>query len=236
MFLVFDVDDTMYDLMWPFQMAFENILAEKTTVSCEELFRQSRICSDIVLEKEKQGLIPSEEAFFRRMQMTCEAKGFAITREESEAFEREYRDCQTKIRLFDYMKEVLDYCREHQIPRAVLTNGSRKSQGRKLEVLQLERWFDDENVFISGEVGYHKPDVRVFQHVQEKMAIQCEDAWYIGDTYENDIVGAHQAGWHSIWLNHRNRPCPDVKSLADIELKNKEELLPTIQRLIRKAD
>ena len=188
MFLVFDVDDTMYDLMWPFQMAFENILAEKTTVSCEELFRQSRICSDIVLEKEKQGLILPEEAFFRRMQMTCEM------------------------------------------------NGSRKSQGRKLEVLQLERWFDDENVFISGEVGYHKPDVRVFQHVQEKMAIQCEDAWYIGDTYENDIVGAHQAGWHSIWLNHRNRPCPDVRSLADIELKNKEELLPTIQRLSRKAD
>ena len=37
MFVVFDVDDTMYDLMWPFQMAFEKILVEKTDVSCEEL-------------------------------------------------------------------------------------------------------------------------------------------------------------------------------------------------------
>ena len=231
MFVVFDVDDTMYDLMWPFQMAFEKILVGKTDVSCEELFCQSRICSDIVLEKEKRGLILPEDAFFRRMQMTCEEKGFGITREESEAFEREYRYHQTKIVLFDFMQEILDYCRKQEIPRAVLTNGSRKSQGRKLEVLQMTQWFDEDKLFISGEIGYHKPDVHAFQYIQNRLGARGEDVWYIGDTYENDIVGANRAGWNSIWLNHRKRPCPDAVSLADVELENGWELLSVIQRL-----
>ena len=163
--------------------------------------------------------------------MTSEEKGFGITREESEAFEREYRYHQTKIVLFDFMQEILDYCREQEIPRAVLTNGSRKSQGRKLEVLQMTQWFDEDKLFISGEIGYHKPDVHAFQYIQNRLGARGEDVWYIGDTYENDIVGANRAGWNSIWLNHRKRPCPDAVSLADVELENGWELLSVIQRL-----
>ena len=43
--LIFDVDDTMYDLMWPFQKAFEKVLADKTDVGCEAFFSRSRECS-----------------------------------------------------------------------------------------------------------------------------------------------------------------------------------------------
>lgn len=228
--LVFDVDDTMYDLMWPFQKACEIILADdRPNMNCERFFERSRIFSDIVLEKEKQGVIPPEDAFYQRMKMTCEDAGFMITREESEAFEREYRYYQTKIELFDFMKEILDTCLEKKIPIALLTNGNRKNQGRKLSVLHLERWFPENRMFISGEVGYHKPDVCVFQVVQEQLNLLPEETWYIGDSYENDVVGAHGAGWHTIWVNHRNRKCPDAKNLADYEVKSGKELLQLIR-------
>ena len=229
--LVFDVDDTIYDLMWPFQMAYEKILAGRACVSCEVLFEKSRIFSDIVLEKEKQGLVLPEEAFYLRMKMACEDVGISITREESDAFEKEYRYYQTKIEPFDYMEEVLDYCKKMQIRRAVLTNGNRRAQGRKLSALRLERWFDADRMFISGEIGYHKPDVRAFQTVQDRLAVPDADIWYIGDTYENDIAGAHHAGWHTIWLNHRKRRCPDAVSLADRELTCGREVLPVIKMI-----
>ena len=227
--LIFDVDDTMYDLMWPFQKAFEKVLADKTNVSCEVLFGRSRVFSDIVLEKEKEGEIRSDDAFYQRMKMTCEDVGCAITREESAEFEREYRYYQTRIELFDFMKEILEVCREKKIPIALLTNGNRKNQGRKLKVLRLEQWFEEDRMFISGEIGHHKPDVRAFLKIQEQLELQAEETWYIGDSYENDVVGAYKAGWHTIWLNHRNRSCPDVSSLADIELKSGAELLKLIQ-------
>lgn len=229
--LVFDVDDTMYDLMWPFHKAYERVLADRTTAECEELFLRSRINSDIVLEKEKQGLIKPEDAFYQRMKMTCEDVGISITREACEVFEKEYRYFQTRIELFDFMKEILDFCRENEIPIALLTNGNRKDQGRKLSVLHLERWFEEDKMFISGEIGHHKPDVRVFQKVQERLAIQPEETWYIGDSYESDMVGAHRAGWHTIWLNHRRRKCPDSKSLAEIEVKSGEDLLRLLKVL-----
>lgn len=129
--IVFDVDDTMYDLMWPFYKAYEQVLADRTTAGCEELFLRSRINADIVLEKEKQGLIKPEDAFYQRMKMTCEDVGVSIAREECEAFEKEYRYFQTRIELFDFMKEILDCCREKQISIAFLTNGNRRDQGKK---------------------------------------------------------------------------------------------------------
>lgn len=227
--LIFDVDDTMYDLMWPFQKAFEKVLADKTDVGCEALFSRSRVFSDIILEKEKAGEIRSEDAFYQRMKLTCEDAGFTITREESADFEQEYRSYQTRIELFDFMKEILDICREKQTPIALLTNGNRKNQGRKLSVLGLEQWFQEDRMFISGEIGHHKPDVRAFLKIQEQLELPAEETWYIGDSYENDVVGAHNAGWHTIWFNHRNRSCPDEKSLADIEIKSGKDLTRLIQ-------
>lgn len=223
--IVFDVDDTMYDLMWPFYKAYEQVLADRTTAGCEELFLRSRINSDIVLEKEKQGLIKPEDAFYQRMKMTCEDVGVSIAREECEAFEKEYRYFQTRIELFDFMKEILDCCREKQISIAFLTNGNRRDQGKKISVLHLEQWFEENKMFISGEIGYHKPDVRAFQTIQERLAIQPAETWYIGDSYENDVLGAYNAGWHTIWLNHRRRKCPDLKCLAEIEVKSGADLL-----------
>lgn len=224
MMFIFDVDDTMYDLMWPFRKAYEQILSGRTKTGCEKLFQRSRIYSDVILQKEKQGLIRPEDAFYERMKMTCEEAGFSISREECDAFEREYRYYQSRIKLYDFMRDILDYCREKGIPTALLTNGNRRNQGRKLSALQLERWFEPDKMYISGDLGYHKPDVRAFQKIQECLRILPEEAWYIGDSYESDIVGAHSAGWHSIWLNHRERECPDSRSLADMEVRDGEEL------------
>lgn len=60
------------------------------------------------------------------------------------------------------------------------------------------------------------------------MDFKPEDTWYIGDTYESDVTGAKAAGWHTVWLNHRNRKCPAEVSEADVELRNGEELLSII--------
>ncbi len=41
------------------------------------------------------------------------------------------------------------------------------------------------------------------------MKIDPEETWFIGDTFEIDVVGAKNSGWHVIWFNHRNRPMPE---------------------------
>lgn len=38
------------------------------------------------------------------------------------------------------------------------------------------------------------------------MHLTAEDAYFIGDSPENDVAGAKNAGWHSIWFNRRKKP------------------------------
>lgn len=227
--VVFDVDDTMYDLMEPFKKAHESLFAERVHADVTELFFHSRIYSDILLELEKSGKLKKEDAFYERLRMTYRDAGLEIKREEAQRFETEYRYNQTQIELFDFMEPVLNYCKAKGIPIALLTNGSGEGQLRKVDALKLRRWFLDERIFISGEIGYQKPDVRVFKAVEERTGFFPEHTWYIGDTYESDIVGAARAGWHSIWLNHRKRVCPAEINEAEEELKSGGELLKLLK-------
>ncbi len=223
--IVFDVDDTMYDLMEPFRMAHERYFADRTMADCAGLFDQSRIYSDVILEQERQGIVRSEDAFFRRIQRTYQDAGIDVTREESDRFEQEYRYWQSRIRMFGFMKDILDYCRKERIPMAVLTNGNSEGQRKKTRALGLNRWIEEDRIFVTGEIGYHKPDIRAFRAVEERTGFGPRDTWYVGDSYESDVEGASRAGWHTVWLNHRKRPCPSLNSLAEVEVKEGRELL-----------
>lgn len=229
---VFDLDDTMYDLMQPFKKAHDKLFAERTHAGCAELFKKSRVYSDILLEQEREGKIAKEDAFYERLRLTYGDAGLTVKREEGDRFEAEYRYYQTRIEMFDFMEEVLDFCTEARTGLAVLTNGNSEGQRRKTAALKLWRWFEDEWIFPTGEIGYHKPDVRAFKEVERRMDFLPEDTWYIGDTYESDVTGAKASGWRTIWLNHRGRRCPVKVSEATEELKSGKELLPLLQCIV----
>ena len=44
--VIFDVDDTLYDLMEAFDKVHKEFFEDKTKEDCEELFKRSRIYSD----------------------------------------------------------------------------------------------------------------------------------------------------------------------------------------------
>lgn len=226
---VFDIDDTLYDLMQPFIKAHEEMFADRASVDSTELFIISRKHSDVILEQKYRGLIPSEDAFFERVKRTYQEIGVAVSREETVRFEERYRFWQGHIDVFPFTKMLLDLCVQRKIPIAVLTNGESVCQRRKIHSLRLERWFAPERIFVSEEIGSRKPEVGAFLFVEKQLHFAPEDTWYVGDSYEADMPGAKEAGWHTIWFNHRHRACPDAVSLADIEMQNGWELLDMIR-------
>ena len=229
--LIFDLDDTIYNLMGPFQIAHETLFAGKMKVDCNELFMRSRIVCDDILTKEKAGLIPPEECFYQRIKILYQEYGMDVDRETVNEFEKIYRWEQTQISPFETVTQILDFCCEKDIPRAVLTNGREKNQRVKAEALDLYRWFPEDRFFASGAIGYQKPEPGAFLYIQEKMNLDPKETWYIGDTYDFDVEGAHNAGWNTIWFNHRQRLCPTQENLADIEVRSSEELKVTVEKL-----
>lgn len=105
---------------------------------------------------------------------------------------------------------------------ALLTNGSAEGQRAKVEDLQLAPYF--EHVVIAGEVGYAKPDPKIFQLLVTRCDVPPSRALYVGNSQEDDLVGASQAGLSTAWINRTDeRLNPDIPE-PRYELRTLSEL------------
>lgn len=227
--LVFDLDDTLYDLSEPFRRSHKDLFVDILGEECEELFRMSRIYSDEILALEKAGEIPKEDSFYHRIRRTYLDAGLDLDRKTADCFEEKYRYYQKHITVPEGICKLLDYCKSCGHRMAVFSNGNVKNQGVKIEALELHRWFEPDHIFISEVTGYHKPSLGAFEYVQEKLSLKPEEIWYIGDTYEADVFGGKRARWNVIWFNHRHREFPVEGNKADITVNTAEELLEVLK-------
>jgi len=89
----------------------------------------------------------------------------------------------------------------------LLTNGPSDIQWEKIEALGFDQKFDA--VIVAGDVGIYKPDVRVFEMLLEKLGLTAEHSLFVGDSYDADILGAHQAGMYTAWIKRRENVLTD---------------------------
>ena len=82
-------------------------------------------------------------------------------------------------------------------------------QKDKLNALQLTRWIDSENTLISDGVQIQKPDPEIFHLMEKQLNLSAESLLYIGDSFDNDVIGAKAAGWSVWWFNHQGRKIPN---------------------------
>ena len=62
----------------------------------------------------------------------------------------------------------------------------------------------------SEEAGVEKPNPKIFLDCLHKLQIKPQEALYIGDSFERDIIGAHAAGLLPFWLNTTRQQAPRV--------------------------
>jgi putative hydrolase of the HAD superfamily len=75
------------------------------------------------------------------------------------------------------------------------------SEGRAeqaLEAAGLRDYFDV--VVDSGILGIEKPDPRIFQAALQALRVTPEEALYVGDLYDVDVLGAQAAGMQAVLL------------------------------------
>jgi YjjG family noncanonical pyrimidine nucleotidase len=125
--------------------------------------------------------------------------------------------------------DVVQYCKAH-CTIGLITNGLADVQRGRLAVSGLDAWF--ETIVISEEVGYPKPHPEIFRHACQTMkAPHTADVLMVGDSYESDIVGAHEFGIDTCWVNIHQRN--DVESsVATYEINEIKELIPVIKESI----
>jgi HAD superfamily hydrolase (TIGR01549 family) len=58
-----------------------------------------------------------------------------------------------------------------------------------------------EPIVISAEFGRRKPHAAIFHAALERLDAQPAEAWYVGDSLDDDVAGAKNAGVTAVWIN-----------------------------------
>ncbi len=74
----------------------------------------------------------------------------------------------------------------------VISNGYADTQRPRLAAAGLTDYF--ETIVVSGEVGWAKPDSRIFAHALAGLDVPPAAALYVGDSLSHDLAGALGAG------------------------------------------
>jgi putative hydrolase of the HAD superfamily len=90
-----------------------------------------------------------------------------------------------------------------------------------LEKHCLDKLFDV--VMVSGAINKRKPNPEIFQKALEVLGISAENAVFVGDTADADVIGAKAAGMKTIFIERRvqkevEQACPNqtIKSLSEL--------------------
>jgi HAD superfamily hydrolase (TIGR01509 family) len=109
----------------------------------------------------------------------------------------------TSLRLYD---DVAILEKLHAYHVGIITNGAHDnhtdSQLSKVKYLGLSERI--QSLTISGEIGVRKPNIEIFKVACERADVLPKEAMLVGDTIQNDIVGANRAGMTSVFIDRKS--------------------------------
>lgn len=100
----------------------------------------------------------------------------------------------------------------------VISNATEELPGR-LARLGLSQYF--ESITFSQEAGAEKPNPAVFRLALRRAGCRPEEAVYVGNDYEADVVGARGVGMIPILIDRNatvpDADCPRIRSLKELK-------------------
>ena len=131
----------------------------------------------------------------------------------------------TSLRLYEDVT-ILEELHAYHV--GIITNGAHDdhtdSQLSKVKYLGLSDRI--QSLTISGEVGVRKPNIEIFKVACERADASPKDSIFVGDSIQDDVVGANCAGMTSVHINRKSdvltpkiedeRPDYSVSNLHDV--------------------
>lgn len=82
----------------------------------------------------------------------------------------------------------------------------------QLDRLDLRQYFDA--VLFSSEIGWRKPDPRIFSELLTRIGLPASSVWFVGDEWEADIEGARGVGMPAILAPAAKAPVVTAAQLS----------------------
>ncbi|WJQ82550.1 HAD family hydrolase [Brevibacillus brevis] len=219
--ILFDLDDTLFDFSACWEKGMRQTIATHalTAELDQEKFLEAlrRHGDDLWIDviAKRYDFMQYRRLRFQRAMADCNRQ---IEVEQVDDFQRAYQAaCMDAVQPDPTVQSTIArLAEEHTL--GIVTNGPVDMAFIKLERLGLSAYFPRERVFLSEIIGHHKPDLRIYEHVREKLGVESKQVLFVGDTWEADVAGAMDAGFSAVWINPRGKkPTSRHQPLAVIE-------------------
>ena len=215
--VLFDLDDTLIDFQYSRRhglRAVQELLPALAPVPLEELelVHDEQLHANYLSTLD--GSLSDDEARLERMRGICARGLHAEEGAVAEAAAAYAREQQSNARPVPGVPELLEALRG-RVKIGVVTNGPSARQRGKLEFCGI-RPGELDALAISGEVGAAKPDPAIFRHALAALDTAPERVTMIGDSWENDVLGALGSGMSAVWLNRYRLTCPGPGRAVEI--------------------
>jgi len=203
----FDLDGTLLRYEEPFDDLVAGVLPPDAPAAAVDTYVQRLLAALDAVESE-----PYRRAFAA----ACE--GHAVDADPA-ALAAEYRDREVAATHVPDAAHDLLAAVAARHPTGVLTNGDGEMQRRKLRAHDLDGHLD--SVLVSNRLGVRKPDPAIFERAREELP--ADTHVYVGDTFEEDVVGAREAGFLPVYVGEEHRAeapvaADGIETLADVLL------------------
>ncbi len=211
--LFFDLDNTLWDFdassHRALQLVYDKFDLHRYFDSFEDFYHSYKTLNKKLWDQYRNGEITKETLSVVRFLHLLEQRTGILQTKLAEQMSAAYlaemtREPSLEPEAFDIVKYLSDKgYRLH-----VISDGFFEVQILKLQTSKLSPFISQ--LVTAEEVGVLKPDPRLFDYALKKANARPETSIVIGDDYENDILGAKNAGLDQVFYNKRNL---DVASL-----------------------
>ena len=101
---------------------------------------------------------------------------------------------------------ILNQLKQREIRIAAISNTvlSSNAMNHEFSKHQLLDYFDF--IITSADLGIRKPAKQIFLLAIDTLKLHPSDIWFVGDNWEQDIIGANAVGLKAIWKCESGKP------------------------------
>ena len=121
----------------------------------------------------------------------------------------------SQMKLLPSALEVLELCQAHNLPLALITNGTSDMQRKAVRAVEIESCF--KRILVSGDadVAVRKPNPRIFELACRALGTEPGETLMVGDNPGADIQGALGYGMQAVYLG--SEPGAGYETLRNIK-------------------
>jgi len=232
--ILWDLDATLVDFKSSSKNAIIACCKKQGIIPTEEQLVQYRIINQSLWDEYEKGKMTIAQIYERRFKLWAQQEDLSLN---CDTMDEEYQlEMGTKPVVYDDALKVVKALKEQGFNQYIVTNGNIEQQKNKVHFSGFDVLMN--GVFISDEIGFHKPDKAFFDECAKSISdYSSASTVIIGDSLSSDMTGGNNAGIKCIWFNSNSKKSQkeryvrhsvkysDKSVVVDFEIKELNEIL-----------